>query len=1710
MAAAANAADQAAVARAADARRAAMAGEQAGAPIPPRRTPSTGNPLLEALEVTEVPVPARAGAADPAELARLSQTELYGQLPYQLNPNVRQEVLARSAVDAEGKPVISETGVRPTRLVKRRSRGEGGSDAERMWVTPTGDGRYQISSDGGTTLDTIATEDQVRDLIQVGGWSWDSGPKIDVPDSLPDPQMVGRALVEYSKEPGAVGNLARAVADLEVLRKADPELYQQAIGVAGGGTIGDATDVNIQSGMRLAEDAARATAVASDQPSGPGRVGTGEADIPTTVTPSAQELATRIAAAARSPLGVRLPTNDLSTQIQIGGGANPPMANVVQASGPEWTRQLASGYTPSGRSASTSGSLTAPDASLGPEVPIGVSESNVGVLGGRRRSISENVGAGGDGFVIPQGVPSGRFEPIANPDAPTTGSPTMDARSSSVLDDLLPGESPALQSSMAFQIAPGSWASGMFGGRRDDLAALIRSAQGVDPFTFDAGATGIPSLGGVDVAQMPVTLRPSAVRDVLGPAYSADFTPSGGGNATIPRFITDEELAAAFTRQQPVPGERFITNNDPGLSAGNIEDIERRLEELVKLRQALEARAQFAEEAAQQGRMTIEELNQTRSGVLNEISNLGQEADQLARYAETLSDPAQQMQGFGAVTDPYTVTMPDSTGGVVGGPGRFEAGSISSQDAQSVRLQPVRQPGSRPTDSYQTGIQDREVTIPGSDGGTMGAAARRTRDARLQADPAANLSSDRYYVIDRINALRDQLASTRPERMAADSAARKQRNVMDDRATEMRGAAARVQDEIRRLERRLEEEGLTYGPLDQDELRRQAEKDIADRAAESSDTLRDTNQLFSAGAAEPQLLSAQRLREIADDVLQPKRDAGAVDDEGRSVDTGATVSRPAAFGAYDSRPSDGRPDEGFLREIAKRQKEIDDLMPSDASLLSEGERIKIAKEQARLYKQLNKEMAQWGGDAQGSAGVNLPMVRAGKSAGAAQAAMVEKLMSGSPEERMQALNDLFSSKVKGQYTAYKDPETGAITAPKPGETMPESGAEMIRDMGPDTRRWDTRLQRYVGTGEWRPFDAVRDAGREDEVRMQNFQPLPVQVRSREGAMSNIQKLAAHPEIGSVENLLYHILRHNEGLSQQYAPDALRAAAQQLAGDVERMAPQPVTPSAGARVGTPSFTQRLQAAIDGLTASQARSAHAGVNINDVPQATAVDNLVNLLPDADGLRQATPDQVSRELSQVRYIEEKAKELEEMGYDVTPVREQIARIMPALEESYRPPAAMPTADKTPQIELSRDPDELLSQIEALKRAASQERSGGNIDAAARLEESIAVRRAQLASVKRPSRLGGEDAAMRGANADVAPVLHSSERPKDFVSAGAFSVPIDSDLADAIRNAIAGDLYPGQSANAVGAPQVEVIAAPPRVGPEVSVESPTSPGVFVRRPSQIPQAKIVVRRKYKGGAEPVREFVVDVAKPGEVRPGHATLELGEDGRSFFFVNEKGSGPLPSPEETADQRTASKIAQAGRALTSEDDALRITAGKDPQILGSRGWEIDTSNLNNSEAGVAPVEDVDPPAARPEAERPKFDENAVGDSGMDSTGESPRAARLARARQKAQDRAAAADANARRKASETQSGGETGGSGRKPKKGGITRGVLGMGGAAIIGGIGTNAALDMLESEAEASPILLPGAPPEDTNNSAEDVLDRVRRARQYNSYLVSGHMMPR
>jgi hypothetical protein len=126
--------------------------------------------------------------------------------------------------------------------------------------------------------------------------------------------------------------------------------------------------------------------------------------------------------------------------------------------------------------------------------------------------------------------------------------------------------------------------------------------------------------------------------------------------------------------------------------------------------------------------------------------------------------------------------------------------------------------------------------------------------------------------------------------------------------------------------------------------------------------------------------------------------------------------------------------------------------------------------------------------------------------------------------------------------------------------------------------------------------------------------------------------------------------------------------------------------------------------------------------------------------------------------------------------------------------------------------------------------------------------------------------------------------------------------------------------------------------------------------------------------------------------------------------------------------------------------------------------------------------DDTPPAAREEEGRPVFDESQVGDSGMEGT----------------------------RFVDDATQGPQGG----PPRSRGLKRGAAGAAGL-VLAGVGGKAGLDYLSgSEAQAAPILastLVAEPSqEDRNYSADDMLDRVRRARQYQSYLVSGHMMPR
>ena len=63
--------------------------------------------------------------------------------------------------------------------------------------------------------------------------------------------------------------------------------------------------------------------------------------------------------------------------------------------------------------------------------------------------------------------------------------PTAEARSSSVLDDLLAGAGNVPSGQMSFQINPGSWAEAMYGSSTpDELMALINQARGLEPYSF--------------------------------------------------------------------------------------------------------------------------------------------------------------------------------------------------------------------------------------------------------------------------------------------------------------------------------------------------------------------------------------------------------------------------------------------------------------------------------------------------------------------------------------------------------------------------------------------------------------------------------------------------------------------------------------------------------------------------------------------------------------------------------------------------------------------------------------------------------------------------------------------------------------------------------------------------------------------------------------------------------------------------------------------------------------------------------------------------------------------------------------------------------------------------------------------------------------------------------------------------------------------------
>ena len=1544
---AADSAQKSAAKRAADRLRANSARAAAAAKQEPRRTPSTAVNPTEDLQVLE------------SRGTKLDVNPVTGR-PRQ---EVSVEVLAREVTDEQGNRILSEAGVEPTQLVRRRTGGDGNrSVAERVWITPAGDGQFQITSEGGTTLDAVVGEDVVRDMVQTGGWSRASGPAIELPDPLPSPLAVGRSLIEYSREPGNVANLARVVQELERLRGAgDGSLYEQALGIAGGGSDRlidgqpDITPQNIQQGLELAENAGEAVAAAADSPPGNWMVGIGQADAPVVLPQDPRVLASRVAAAAsgRPVLGSRLPTWDNSTQIQIGGGPTgiPALsADQILAGSPQVSDAQASETALASLGASRPAGVFSQDLRTGvsAEDPTAPSRQGRGALPGsavfgdtgsevRPGSYGPAPAEAPGSFSLSTDTPppAGRasaFEarfsdqipaPSVAVDASSSSRlpegfrPTAEDRSSSVLDDLLAGAGNVPAGQMAFQINPGSWAEAMYGSTTpDELLALINRARGLEPYSFSTadspvqsaselvsslpletrqvwGQYGMPRAG----TRLPVPL-PGEVRANAG-ATSATST-MDPGDVSLPRFLSDEDVAEAVSDPQPVPGERYIFNRHVSLSPQNIDDIEARIEQLNEVLSVLRTRARF----------------------------------------------------------------------------------------EPQRVWPV----------------------PAGDGSV-------------------------------------QINSTSESAEAAD----------------------RVQGEIRRLQARLLSEANRYGEVDAAALGKQAEADEAERAAELAMRTRDANLVREANAAagtqaagpqeaprtfwsmlgrrspQPQAdaqslaptpISMERLREIAGDVLN---------DGGRS-----DGQLPAAFGSYDSRSADGRPSSANFDEIRSRQRAIDEMTPSReaAASMSEAQLKSIAKRQAELQDELNRDVARAGGDPyEGSVAEGEVFNRA--PAGKAQALMVEKLMSGSAEERLAALNDLFGQKVKGSYEIFKDPETGEVMQRGASD---DAGDLVIKDKD---------------TGEWRAFDSVRDAYRADEARPERFNPVAINVRATTGGFPVIDRLAAHPEIGSAENLIYNVLRQNASVTESMGDDALWATAQQLAADVARTAPSPVSPSNRAMVGTPGVMQRIRSAIQDLQFLKPQ--------DFVRETTPVDRLVTMLPDADGLRAADPDTVRSELSQIRYVEGLAKQLEDEGYDVSPVRDAISKITPAFEESYRPPASMTRTDRVPEIELSRDEGELREQISQLQASIDQEVRSGSERAADRLRQSLALRRNQLESIQTASGEGGDDTALRGANEYPAPVLHSSERPEGFTSTGAFSMA--PDVAESLRKAMSGELLEGATDKALGAPEIRVEEAPPRFDGQQSY----------------PQAKIVVSRRYKGGVAPEREFLVDSVQPGVVYPDAVTLELGENNEPLFFVNREGALEMPAGTPAPDpDRTAARRMDRAR----EDQVLSLTSGgrSETYSVPPRPQQEDfvgeATATRTSEPAVAPTERIGPetgtraeepdtvnPASRPDGSAPRAPET---DGRSQTVDEGP------------QQRVRASIVNA------------------KNAKRLAALGGLGLAGYYFREPIGEFIGGDTAEAALVGGQVFGDAYQDgEDTNSSAERALGRVRRARTY-GYHTSQNPLPR
>jgi hypothetical protein len=187
----------------------------------------------------------------------------------------------------------------------------------------------------------------------------------------------------------------------------------------------------------------------------------------------------------------------------------------------------------------------------------------------------------------------------------------------------------------------------------------------------------------------------------------------------------------------------------------------------------------------------------------------------------------------------------------------------------------------------------------------------------------------------------------------------------------------------------------------------------------------------------------------------------------------------------------------------------------------------------------------------------------------------------------------------------------------------------------------------------------------------------------------------------------------------------------------------------------------------------------------------------------------------------------------------------------------------------------------------------------------------------------------------------------------------------------------------------------------------------------------------------------------------------------------------------TSDVR-AGRLARASQRSREREALLAAQAEEKGRRVNSRltGESLTEEQLADIAARGRKSAGFDdtPPAAREEEGRPVFDESQVGDSGMEGT----------------------------RFVDDATQGPQGG----PPRSRGLKRGAAGAAGL-VLAGVGGKAGLDYLSgSEAQAAPILastLVAEPSqEDRNYSADDMLDRVRRARQYQSYLVSGHMMPR